>query len=130
MTQNARRFIHIDDVEFIGNADIHGEPRDEGVFKKLISEENGSKDISLGIGWLKPGEVHILHHHPKASEFYYVIEGSSEITVDDETRQATAGMAVYIPAEAKHKIVNNTDKTCTILFGYNYPKSDTSIWDE
>jgi mannose-6-phosphate isomerase-like protein (cupin superfamily) len=129
MSKKARRFIHIDDVEFIGNVDVHGEPRDEGVFKRLISEETGSNDISLGIGWLKPGEVHILHHHPKASEFYYVIEGSSEIMVDDETRQATTGMAVYMPAGAKHKIVNNTDKTCTILFGYNCPQ-DASIWDE
>src|SRR4030042_2767379 len=127
MTKKARRFTHIDDVEFIGNVDVHGEPRDEVVFKRLISEETGSNDISLGIGWLKPGEVHILHHHPKASEFYYVIEGSSEITVDDETRQARAGMAVYLPAGAKHKILNKTDKTCIILFGYNYPK-DQSLW--
>lgn len=124
------RFTHIDDLEFIRNVDIPGQdPRDQGIFKQLISEETGSTDINLGIGWLKPGEVHILHHHPKASEFYYIIEGSCEITVDDETKQVKLGTAVYMPAGAKHKIVNNTDKTCIILFGYNYPKY-ISIWDE
>jgi quercetin dioxygenase-like cupin family protein len=124
------RFTHIDELESMRNADMpSGDPRDQGVAKHLILEETGSTDISLGIGWLKPGEVHILHHHPKASEFYYIIEGSSEITVDDEVEQVRPGSAVYMPAGAKHKIVNNTDKTCVILFGYNYPKY-TSIWDE
>lgn len=124
------RFTHIDELEYMRNADMPGgDPRDQGVAKHLISEETGSTDISLGIGWLKPGEVHILHHHPKASEFYYIIEGSSEITVDDEVEQVRPGSAVYMPVGAKHKIVNNTDKTCVILFGYNYPKY-TSIWDE
>ena len=124
------RFTHIDDVPLIKNVDVPGaDPRDEGIFKELITEETGSTDIYLGIGWLKAGEVHILHHHPKASEFYYIVDGSSEITVEDETEQVRPGSVIYIPAGAKHKIVNNTDKTCVVLFGYNVPKH-VCVWDE
>lgn len=129
-----KKIIHIDDVGFITNADYHRKkddfhPRDQGRFKQLISDETGSKDINLGIGWLEPGEIHILHHHPKASEFYYVLEGSSEITVGDEKVQARAGTVCYIPAGVSHKIVNNTRETCVVLFGYNYP-TYRSVWDE
>lgn len=124
------RFTHIDDAPLIRNVDVPGaDPRDEGIFKELITEETGSTDLYLGIGWLKAGEVHILHHHPKASEFYYIVDGSSEIIVDDETEQVRPGSVIYIPAGAKHKIVNNTDKTCVVLFGYNVPQH-VCIWDE
>jgi len=125
------RFIHIDDSPLYINTDIPGQdPRDQGTAKRLITKELvGSTDLRLGIGWLKPGEIHLLHHHPKASEFYYILEGSSEITVDDETQQVKSGSAIYIPAGAKHRIVNNTEEICVVLFGYNYPEYE-SVWDE
>ncbi|GAH96631.1 unnamed protein product, partial [marine sediment metagenome] len=71
------------------NADFHRKqhdyhPRDQGKLKELISEKTGSTDIHLGLGWAEPGEVHLLHHHAKVAEFYYVLEGSAEIIVGDE----------------------------------------------
>lgn len=125
------RFTHVDDVSFYKNTDIPGQdPRDQGVAKPLITEElTGAKDLRLGIGWLGPGEVHLLHHHPEASEFYYVVQGSAEVAVDDEIQQVRQGSAVYIPAGARHRIANNTDDTCVVLFGYNRA-AYVSVWDE
>ena len=104
--------------------------KDEGVFKRLISKELcGSKDINLGIGWLSPGQVHILHHHPDASEFYFVILGSGKVIVEDRIITAKPGITVYIPQDHKHKIINDTSEMLVVLFGYNVSEY-TIIWDE
>lgn len=122
---------HIDDVEAIRNSDLPGaDPRDSGIFKDLISENTGALELGLGIGWLQPGEMHILHHHPDIAEFYYVLEGSAEMTVEDETVRAIPGTFCYIPANAKHRIVNNTTTTFCVLFGLSRGTMPTTIWDE
>ncbi|MCZ7665622.1 MAG: cupin domain-containing protein [Thermoleophilia bacterium] len=127
---DVRYFTHIDEVSFVHNTEIaDGSEKDEGVFKELISAATGSRDLNLGIGWLKPGEVHILHHHPVESEFYYFVEGEAVVTVNDQTERVSAGSAVHIPAGATHKIVNDGDTTAVVLFGYDHP-TYSNIWDE
>ena len=128
-TVDLKRFIRQADIPLKGNTESTGNQNDDGVFKSLINKENGSKDIVLGIGWLKPGEVHLLHHHTTASEFYYVLKGSASITSGEEVQQVYSGTAVYIPAGDSHKIVNNGEETLEILFGYNTIDLDT-IFDE
>jgi len=123
------KVVHLEEVPMVTNADTTGNPKDEGRWKSLIDKEKGSKDLSLGIGWLRPGEVHLLHHHEDASEFYYVLEGSGTITVGDEVAKATPGTAVYIPAGDTHGIINDGEEEMVVLFGYNKPEW-TSIWDE
>ena len=122
---------HINDVEAIRNSDLPGAaPRDSGTFKDLISERTGTLELGLGIGWLQPGEMHISHHHPDIAEFYYVLEGSAEITVEGEAVQAVPGTFCYIPVNAKHKITNNTAATFCVLFGLSRGSMPTTIWDE
>jgi quercetin dioxygenase-like cupin family protein len=123
-------FTHLEELPLIHNTELDGaSERDEGVFKWLISPASGSHDLNVGVGWLKPGEVHILHHHQTESEFYYILEGRVLITVNDQVQHVSPGSAVYIPAGATHKIVNDTDTVCGLLFGYNIPCGST-IYDE
>lgn len=124
-----QRVTRLEDEPLRMNSETLGNSKDQGCWKSLIDREKGSQDLSLGIGWLKPGEVHLLHHHEEASEFYYIIEGSGTITVADETVKATPGTTIYIPAGDKHKIVNDSDRDMIVLFGYNRPDWP-SIWDE
>jgi oxalate decarboxylase/phosphoglucose isomerase-like protein (cupin superfamily) len=123
----SKYFFHIKDQKTVRNVDFHGEVRDQGIFKELIV--GSSDDLYVGVGWLKPGEIHILHHHPDASEFYFVLKGVARITVGDETIRANQGTACYIPVGTKHKIVNDSDQEFTVLFGYNRSKYST-IRDE
>lgn len=104
-------------------------PRDKCRSKVLISEEMGSKDIHLGIGELDLGEKHLLHHHEKESEFYYVLEGRAKVILDDLEIDATKGIAIYIPAGMKHAIVNDGNECFRFLYGFNYP-SIGIVWDE
>lgn len=123
-------FTRPEDLPLIHNTELEGaSERDEGVFKWLISPETGSDDLEVGIGWLKPGEVHILHHHLDESEFYYVLEGSSTITVNGQAERVLPSASVYIPAGVTHSIVNDSEGMCVLLFGYNM-HCRTTVFDE
>jgi len=124
-----KRVVHIEDVPFRENADTTGNPNDQGRWKSLIDKEKGSQDLSLGIGWLRPGEIHLLHHHEEASEFYYILDGTGTITVADEVVKVRPGTSIYIKAGDPHKIVNDGKKEMIVLFGYNKLEWP-SIWDE
>lgn len=124
-----KRVIRLEEVPLKTNAETTGNPKDQGRWKSLIDRQKGSRDLSLGIGWMKPGEVHLLHHHEEASEFYYILEGSATITVADEEVKVKPGTAIYIPVGDKHKIVNDAGRELVVLFGYNKPEWEC-IWDE
>jgi mannose-6-phosphate isomerase-like protein (cupin superfamily) len=128
--EQIKYFTDPEELPLIHNTELDGgSDRDEGVFKWLISPESGSQNLHVGVGWLKPGEVHLLHHHLTESEFYYVLEGSVLVSVNDQVQHVFPGGAVYIPAGATHKIVNDSDAVCGMLFGYNTPCC-SNIFDE
>ena len=46
-----------------------------------------------------------LHYHAKTDEFYYIIDGTGTMVLDDETIDVKEGMVVYVPRGTKHKAV-------------------------
>jgi quercetin dioxygenase-like cupin family protein len=119
------RVIKAEDVPWRRNDD----PRDWLYFRRLIWEETGSKELTVGIGELAPGKVLGLHHHEGDAEFYYVLAGKAKITLDEEVVDAVPGTAIYIPPSAKHKIVNNGKEKFVMIYGLNAPTRRYE-WDE
>ena len=104
-------------------------PRDKCRSKVLISEETGSQDLHLGIAELDPGDKHLIHHHQRESEFYYIISGKAIIILDEKEFNAERGTTFYIPAGMKHGIINNGNECLRFLYGFNYPSIGIT-WDE
>src|SRR5580704_7055161 len=46
-----------------------------------------------------------LHYHAKTDEFYYVIDGTGTMILDDESIELHKGVVVYVPRGVKHKAV-------------------------
>jgi len=46
-----------------------------------------------------------LHYHQKTDEFYYVIDGSGTLIVDDEEIELHQGIVVYVPRGVRHKAI-------------------------
>ena len=110
-----KRAIRLEDVPWNRNDD----PRDWLNYKRLIWRETGSNDLCIGLGSLDPGKVLDLHNHPEDAEFYYVLSGTAKVTVDEEEIDATPDTAIYIPAAAKHKILNDGEEKFVFLYGLN-----------
>ncbi|WP_224391360.1 cupin domain-containing protein [Pseudonocardia sp. ICBG1293] len=110
-----------------------GDPRDQGRLVELVSDELvGSERLMVGLAWLSPGEVHLLHHHPHADEWYYVIRGSALFTIGDEVIRGTPGSALWIPTSTPHGIHNDDpSETVEFLWGFDKPRLDSVgiVWD-
>ena len=112
---------------------VGGDPRDRGRFVEVISGRlSGSERMMVGVAWLEPGEVHLLHHHPHADEWYYVIEGSARFTVGDEVIRGEPGTAMFLPAGVPHRIDNDGAERLHFVWGFDRPElAEVGIvWDE
>ncbi len=48
-------------------------------------------------------------------EIYFVLSGSGEMRVDDESQQVGPGDATWIPTGSRHSLLNNGQENCAIL---------------
>ena len=46
-----------------------------------------------------------LHYHEQTDEFYYVIDGTGTMVLDDEEIELHPGVVVYVPRGVRHKAV-------------------------
>jgi mannose-6-phosphate isomerase-like protein (cupin superfamily) len=73
------------------------------------------KQCSLAEELLPPGKSVSPHHHEVLEEVYYILEGSGQMTVGEETREVSAGDAIYIPKHHRHTLTNSGAGVMRIL---------------
>jgi mannose-6-phosphate isomerase-like protein (cupin superfamily) len=66
------------------------------------------------------------HHHLETEEVYYLLEGRGRMTVAGETREVSAGDAIFIPRHATHTLENTGDAPLRLLLvcGPAYSRED------
>jgi mannose-6-phosphate isomerase-like protein (cupin superfamily) len=69
---------------------------------------------SLAHATLPVGETSQLHSL-KTSEVYYILSGSGEMHIDDETQIVEPGDAVYIPPDARQFIRNSGNEPLVFI---------------
>ena len=86
-----------------------------GAIAQMILDRRTLKEIGfLAIATLEPGRKIEAHVDPM-EEIYFVLQGSGEIVVDDETRQVGPGDATWIPTRSSHSLLNNAEENLVIL---------------
>ncbi|MFD5541250.1 cupin domain-containing protein [Streptomyces sp. NPDC127079] len=65
---------------------------------------------------LEPGEVITEHYHPYSEEFIHVVEGRLRVDLGEERRTVDADQAVFVPRNARHRIVNESDAAVRVVF--------------
>ncbi len=83
--------------------------------KVLLSTEATGGAISVLMGWLKPGEGPSDHVHFNQEEIFFIVEGTYEMTVGDQTSTAGPGTLVFIPRHVVHRFRNIGDTTACML---------------
>ena len=98
----------------------------------LIGELNSaSKEISIQITDVEPGEMQFLHSHEE-EQCYYIVGGVGSMIIDDESKSVKEGEAIFVPSGSTHGIKNIGDDTLTYLtankaFG---KQRENEIWPE
>ncbi|SFH80351.1 cupin domain-containing protein [Planctomicrobium piriforme] len=85
---------------------------------------------------LDPGGLRVLHWHPTADEWQYVVEGQISVTMFGShgrfrTETLNAGDVGYIPQGYGHSVENIGTTPCRVLIGFNtgiYQAIDLSQW--
>jgi len=86
-----------------------------GAIAQMILDRRVLKEIGfLAIATLEPGKEIEAHVDPM-EEIYFVMTGSGEMRVDDESRHVVPGDATWIPVGSSHSLFNSGDETLVIL---------------
>ena len=103
---------------------------DGSTIRELLAHRNsGIRRQSLAEARLAVGSATVPHHHADTEEIYYILTGSADMTIGDETRGVGPGDAIAIPPGARHTIRNTGAEElvflCTCAPGYEH--SDTFL---
>ncbi len=101
--------------------------------QKLIAEQDASQkrylpflkqeSIHAGIYHLKTGEVDEQQPHDD-DEVYFILSGSSEFTVEEETTTVKPGDVLFVKAELEHRFSNITEDLRILVWFSGSDKTD------
>src|SRR4030095_8703002 len=74
--------------------------------KALLTTETTDGAISVLMGGHKPGEGPPDHVHFSQEEVFFILEGTYELTVDEQTSTVGPGTIVFIPRNVVHRVKN------------------------
>ncbi len=84
---------------------------------RVFTDALGTQQMELAIGFFQPGEGLRRHLHKSPSEeIYYIYRGEGTVYYGDKTIQVNAGMAVHVPPEVDHGVVNTGKEPLEIVF--------------
>ncbi|PWY95756.1 RmlC-like cupin [Aspergillus sclerotioniger CBS 115572] len=92
---------------------LHGEL----TWRTLLSQPNTpTSDLSAGIAVCPPHTGHLCAHRHTQAELYYVLKGRATVTIDGQPHQVEKGSAVFIPGDAEHSVMNDSDQEFEWLY--------------
>jgi len=73
-------------------------------------ERTGSEILGARLWKFPPKSANTLHRHPKAEEFYFVVEGTGRMRVGDETITVPKYSGVLVGLKLLRQVFNDTDE--------------------
>ena len=73
-------------------------------------ERTGSEIIGARLWKFPPKSANTLHRHPKAEEFYFVIEGTGRMRIGEETMTVAKHGGILVGPKLLRQVFNDTDE--------------------
>ena len=104
-------------------------PPYERVLKVLLCPDlHKTKNFSLGMTVLPPGSSSSPHIHEKEEEVWYVVWGRGEAKVGDEKIPIERDVAIYVPPNTSHQLINTGDESLKVLWFFTPPGPEKNFW--
>ncbi len=65
---------------------------------------------------VNPGQRLSYQKHFKREEFWMIVQGEAEATLNGKLHKLRPGESIFIPKEAAHRIANNQNNTEDVIF--------------
>jgi putative monooxygenase len=103
--------------EIRGVDDMPADTRRGGDVRTLLSPKTaGSSSGFMGVATMQSGDGISEHYHPYSEEFIFCVRGQLTADLDDEPHELSAGQALFIPINMRHRLKNNGDEETFIVF--------------
>ena len=104
-------------LTIVSSPDVPADTRRGGRVQTLLSPRTvGSTSGFMGIAPVEPGDAVAEHYHPYSEEFVYVVSGQLDLYANGELHELSAGQAVVLPIETRHRLVNRGRDDAQIVF--------------
>lgn len=104
---------------FLNHEDNYAEYVNDNNFRYRVwgkyTVVNKSKGYIVKKVIIYPGKEMSLHKHRYRSEHWAVVEGTAEITIDDNVSQYKPNTSVFVPSGSYHRIANRTERDVVII---------------
>jgi len=92
---------------------------DGTILRELLNPLHDGPDLklrySIAHASIPPGEASFPHRLTKASEVYYILQGSGVMHIDGETHKVHSGSLVYVQPNATQHLENTGNEDITFL---------------
>lgn len=89
-----------------------------------VSDAFGSENMRMSVIRFDPGERGPRHYHEgPIEEYYLVLEGTLDVTMDGEVVEADEGTVLYTPPGTQHFPENTSDEPA-VLLAVSSPNAD------
>lgn len=105
-----------DTVPSPGLREHHPWPSSDYLTLRSYSDHLGCAGFNFSIGELQPGQSLEHHRHGEGEEVYVLIEGRSQIRLNDQVLEANPLDAFRIPPDVFRSVFNHTQHRCRWLF--------------
>ena len=82
---------------------------------------------------VKPYGKLSLQSHKHRSEYWIIVEGTAEVTINDNITTLESNQSTYIPSETKHRLANNYEKNLILIevwYGKNLDEEDITRYED
>lgn len=87
----------------------------------ILGAEDLAKELGGLVVILPPGQSVPYHYHKNRESILMVLGGEAVELYEDREYPIQAGDVIFIPAEAKHAVINRTDKEIRFLEFFTHP---------
>ena len=87
----------------------------------VLSGSSVGSRTAFGVSSFAPGTTTALMTH-EAEELAYVVSGTGHLRMDADVVPYQAGMALYIPADVWHAVVNTGNEPVVMVFAFAHPE--------
>lgn len=87
----------------------------------ILGNEEQAKELGGLVVILPPGQSVPYHYHKNRESILMVLSGEAVELYEDKEYPIRAGDVIFVPARAKHAVINRSDKEIRFLEFFTHP---------